>query len=189
MAVQRDALVGVLRIPLDSISHRWAASGLAAHATLTLAGLGWSIQHEITTGAHETAYGLASAIGIGLLWSFGVSTATVVTTAEVIDTVMVIAHFVGKKMKAEGIAQGRDEGIVLGRDEGIAQGRDEGIAQGRDEGIAQGRDEGIAQGRDEGRAETVAEMNAKIIQLMEAHPELKDTLRLLLVRDEQQSAD
>ena len=141
MAVQRDALVGVLRIPLDSISHRWAASGLAAHAIMTLAGLGWSIQHEITTGAHETAYGLASAIGIGLLWSFGVSTATVVTTAEVIDTVMVIAHFVGKKMKAEGIAQGRDEG----------------------------------------RAELVA----KIIQLMEAHPELKDTLGPLLVRDEQ----
>ena len=148
MAVQRDALVGVLRIPLDSISHRWAASGLAAHAILTLAGLGWSIQHEITTGAHETAYGLASAIGIGLLWSFGVSTATVVTTAEVIDTVMVIAHFVGKKMKAEGIAQGDAQG----------------------------------------HARAIAEMNAKIIQLMEARPELKDTLGPLLVRDEQPNA-
>ena len=44
-------------------------------------------------------------------------------------------------------------------------------------------------GRDEGRAETVAEMNAKIIPLMEARPELKDTLGPLLVRDEQPNAD
>lgn len=42
--------------------------------------------------------------------AFGVSTATVVTIAEVIDSIMVIAHFVGKKMKAEGFAQGRAEG-------------------------------------------------------------------------------
>ncbi len=152
MAVQRETTVGILRIPLDSISHRWAAFGLAAHAVLTLAGLGWSIQHEVTAGGHETAHDLGNAIGLGLLWSFGVATATVVTTAEVLDTIMVIAHFVGRRMKAEGQA------------EGLA--------------------EGLAKGRAEGKAEAAAEMNARVNQLLEAHPELQDTLEPLLIHDE-----
>ena len=82
-----------------------------------------------------------------MLLAFGVSTATVVTITEVIDTIMVIAHFVGKKMKEEG------------------------------------RAEGLEAGRAEGRAEAVAKMNEKVSRLLEEHPELRNTIEPLLIRD------
>ena len=47
--------------------------------------------------------------------------------------------------------------------------------------------EGYAEGYARGRAEAIAEMNAKVSQLMEAHPELRDILETLLIRDEQPS--
>ena len=59
--------VGVFRIALDSISHRWAAWGLTVHAVLTLSGTIWAIQQAVTVGEHETAYELYVAIGIGLI--------------------------------------------------------------------------------------------------------------------------
>lgn len=68
--------------------------------------------------------------------AFAISVATVVTVSEVIDTIMVIAHFVGQKMKAEGLAEGRAEG----------------------------------------REEALAEMGEWYQRLLEAHPELKDTI-------------
>ena len=89
------------------------------HAALTLSGSIWSLQHEIANGGHSTAYAVYQAVGFDVLRAFGVSTAIVVTLAEVIDTAMVIAHFVGKRMKAEG----REEGLAEGRAEGIALGR------------------------------------------------------------------
>ena len=55
------------------------------------------------------------------------------------DNAMIIARFVGLKMKAEGYAQGR--------------------------------------------AEVIAEMNAKVSRLMEAHPEFRDLLETLLIPD------
>ena len=72
---------------------------------------------------------------------------------------MIIAHFVGLKMKAEGYAQG------------FAQGYAEGFA----ESFARSYTESLAQGR--------AEMNARVSQLMEAHPEFRDLLETLLIRD------
>jgi hypothetical protein len=147
MGRQREG-VGVLRIALDSISHRWAGWGLTVHAALTLGGTKWAIQQAITGGEHETAYALYVAVGIGLIKAFGISTATVVTAAEVTDAIMVIAHFVGQRMKAEGIAEGRE------------------------------------QGRMEGRAEVKAQVNEKINQLVEAHPELREELEALLIRED-----
>ena len=116
----QHGISGILaRIPLNGISHRLAPWGLAMHAALTLSGSIWSLQHEIANGGHATAYAVYQAVGFDVLRAFGVSTAIVVTLAEVIDTAMVIAHFVGKRMKAEG----REEGLAEGRAEGIALGR------------------------------------------------------------------
>ena len=116
----QHGISGILaRIPLNGISHRLAPWGLALHAALTLSGSIWSLQHEIANGGHATAYAVYQAVGFDVLRAFGVSTAIVVTLAEVIDTAMVIAHFVGKRMKAEG----REEGLAEGRAEGIALGR------------------------------------------------------------------
>ena len=91
------------------------------HAALTLGGSIWSLQHEIANGGHATAYAVYQAVGFDVLRAFGVSTAIVVTLAEVIDTAMVIAHFVGKRMKAEGREEGLAEGIALGRAQAEAE--------------------------------------------------------------------
>ena len=100
----------LLRVMLDGVSYRWAGWGLAAHAALTLIGTVWSAWHAVFVAGYTEAYDLYVAIGIGLIRAFAVSVATVVTVTEVIDTTMVIAHFVGQKMKAEGRAEGLAEG-------------------------------------------------------------------------------
>ena len=172
------------RIPLESISPRLAPWGLALHAGLTLGGSAWGIREALVNGGYAVAYELYQAIGINTLLAFGLSTATVVTTAEVIDSIMVIAHFVGKRMKAQGIAEGIEQGIQRGRAEGIERGRTEGIEQGRTEGVAegieQGRTEGVAEGIEQGRTEGVARKEAEVAQwyarLLDAHPELKDAI-------------
>ena len=156
------------RIPLESISPRLAPWGLALHAALTLGGSAWGIREALVNGGHTVAYELYQAIGINTLLAFGLSTATVVTTAEVIDSIMVIAHFVGKRMKAQGVAEGIEQGIKRGRAEGIEQGHAEGVERGRTEGVA----EGIEQGR-AGKEAEVAQWYAR---LLEAHPELKDAI-------------
>ena len=140
------------RIPLESISPRLAPWGLALHAALTLGGSAWGIREALVNGGYAVAYDLYQAIGINTLLAFGLSTATVVTTAEVIDSIMVIAHFVGKRMKAQGVAEGIEQGIKRGRTEGVA--------------------EGIEQGR-AGKEAEVAQWYAR---LLEAHPELKDAI-------------
>ena len=118
----QHGISGILaRIPLNGISHRLAPWGLAMHAALTLSGSIWSLQHEIANGGHATAYAVYQAVGFDVLRAFGVSTAIVVTLAEVIDTAMVIAHFVGKRMKAEGREEGLTEGIALGRAQAEAE--------------------------------------------------------------------
>ena len=94
---------------------------MTAHAVLTLGGTIWGVQHAIVNGGHETAYDLYIAIGMGIIRAFGMSLATVVTTAEVIDTIMVIAHFVGQKMKQEGREEGRQEGRAEARAEIAAE--------------------------------------------------------------------
>ncbi len=144
------------RIPLESISPRLAPWGLALHAALTLGGSAWGIRDALVNGGYAVAYELYQAIGINVLLAFGLSTATVVTIAEVIDSIMVIAHFVGKRMKAEGVAEGIEQGIKRGRAEGIERGRTEGIEQGR-----------------AGKEAEVAQWYAR---LLEAHPELKDAI-------------
>ena len=169
MTNQRGISGILARIPLNGISHRLAPSGLALHAALTLSGSIWSLQHEIANGGHATAYAIYQAVGFDVLRAFGVSTAIVVTLAEVIDTAMVIAHFVGKRMKAEG------------RAEGLAEGRAEGLT----EGLAEGRAEGIALGR----AQAEAELNEKLNRCLEAHPELKDTIAPLLTRSDRPQPD
>ena len=130
MATQQQEPAGILkmalnRIPLDSIPGRMAIWGPAAHAILTLAGAGWSIGHEIATGNHADAHALFQAIGYDVLWAFALSTAIVITIAEVIDAAMVMAHFVGQKMKADGFNEGISQGRAEGRDEGLKEGRDE----------------------------------------------------------------
>ena len=148
------------RIPLESISPRLAPWGLALHAALTLGGSAWGIRDALVNGGYTVAYELYQAIGINTLLAFGLSTATVVTTAEVIDSIMVIAHFVGKRMKAQGVA----EGIERGRAEGIERG------------IERGRTEGVAEGIEQGRAGKEAEVAQWYARLLDAHPELKDTI-------------
>ena len=133
---------------------------------------GLGIRDALVSGGYAGAYELYQAIGINTLLAFGLSTATVVTTAEVIDSIMVIAHFVGKRMKAQGIAEGIEQGIERGRTEGIERGRTEGIEQGRTEGVA----EGIEQGRTEGVARKEAEVAQWYARLLDAHPELKDAI-------------
>ena len=133
----------LLRVVLDSVSYRWAGWGLTAHAALTLGGTLWAAWHAVFVEGYTEAYDLYVAIGIGLIRAFAISIATVVTVSEVIDTTMVIAHFVGQKMKAEGHAQGR------------------------------------AQGRAEGREEALTEMQKWYQRLLEAHPELKDSIEPL----------
>lgn len=128
---------------LDGISYRWAGWGLTAHAALTLGGTIWAAWHAIFVDGHTETYDLYVAIGIGLIRAFAVSIATVVTVSEVIDTTMVIAHFVGQRMKAEGLA------------------------------------EGLAEGRAKGREEVLAEMAEWYQRLLEAHPELKDSIEPL----------
>lgn len=86
--------------------------GLTAHAALTLGGTVWAAWHAVFVDGYTEAYDLYVAIGIGLIRAFAISIATVVTVSEVIDTTMVIAHFVGQKMKAEGRAQGRAEALA-----------------------------------------------------------------------------
>ena len=108
------------RIPLESISPRLAPWGLALHAGLTLGGSAWGIRDALVNGGYAVAYELYQAIGINVLLAFGLSTATVVTTAEVIDSIMVIAHFVGKRMKAQGIAEGIEQGRA-GKEAEVAQ--------------------------------------------------------------------
>ena len=144
------------RIPLESISPRLAPWGLALHAALTLGGSAWGIRDALVNGGHTVAYELYQAIGINTLLAFGLSTATVVTIAEVIDSIMVIAHFVGKRMKAQGVAEGIEQGIKRGRTEGVA--------------------EGIEQGIEQGRAGKEAEVAQWYARLLEAHPELKDAI-------------
>ena len=100
----------LFRVMLDGVSYRWAGWGLTAHAALTLGGTVWAAWHAVFVDGDTEAYDLYVAIGIGLIRAFAISVATVVTVSEVIDTTMVIAHFVGQKMKAEGRAQGRAEG-------------------------------------------------------------------------------
>ena len=141
---------------------------MALHAALTLGGSAWGIREALVNGGYTVAYELYQAIGINTLLAFGLSTATVVTTAEVIDSIMVIAHFVGKRMKAQGVAEGIEQGIKRGRAEGIEQGHAEGVERGRTEGVA----EGIEQGR-AGKEAEVAQWYAR---LLEAHPELKDAI-------------
>ena len=145
---------------------------MALHAGLTLGGSAWGIREALVNGGYAVAYELYQEIGINVLLAFGLSTATVVTTAEVIDSIMVIAHFVGKRMKAQGIAEGIEQGIKRGRAEGIERGRTEGIEQGRTEGVA----EGIEQGRTEGVARKEAEVAQWYARLLDAHPELKDAI-------------
>ena len=137
---------------------------MALHAALTLGGSAWGIREALVNGGHTVAYELYQAIGINTLLAFGLSTATVVTTAEVIDSIMVIAHFVGKRMKAQGIAEGIEQGIKRGRAEGIEQG------------IERGRTEGVAEGIEQGRAGKEAEVAQWYARLLDAHPELKDTI-------------
>ena len=108
------------RIPLESISPRLAPWGLALHAGLTLGGSAWGIREALVNGGYAVAYELYQAIGINTLLAFGLSTATVVTIAEVIDSIMVIAHFVGKRMKAQGIAEGIEHGRA-GKEAEVAQ--------------------------------------------------------------------
>ena len=69
------------RIPLESISPRLAPWGLALHAALTLGGSAWGIREALVNGGYAVAYELYQAIGINTLLAFGLSTATVVTTA------------------------------------------------------------------------------------------------------------
>ena len=158
----QHGISGILaRIPLNGISHRLAPWGLALHAALTMSGSIWSLQHEIANGGHSTAYAVYQAVGFDVLRAFGVSTAIVVTLAEVIDTAMVIAHFVGKRMKAEG----------------------------REEGLAEGREEGRAEGIALGRAQAEAELNEKLHRCLEAHPELKDAIAPLLTRSDSPKPD
>ena len=137
---------------------------MALHAALTLGGSAWGIREALVNGGYTVAYELYQAIGINVLLAFGLSTATVVTTAEVIDSIMVIAHFVGKRMKAQGIA------------EGIERGRTEGVAKGIEQGIERGRTEGVAEGIEQGRAGKEAEVAQWYARLLEAHPELKDAI-------------
>lgn len=149
MATQQQEPAGIFRmalnrIPLDSIPGRMAIWGPAAHAVLTLAGAGWSIGHEIAHGNHASAHALFQAIGYDVLWAFALSTAIVITIAEVIDAAMVMAYLVGQKMKADGF------------NEGISQGR------------AEGRDKGL----EEGRAEKEAEVAEWFDAVLAAHPEL-----------------
>ena len=185
------------RIPLESISPRLAPWGLALHAGLTLGGSAWGIRDALVNGGYTVAYELYQAIGINVLLAFGLSTATVVTTAEVIDSIMVIAHFVGKRMKAQGIAEGiergRTEGIERGRAEGIERGRTEGIEQGRTEGVAegieQGRTEGVAEGIEQGRAGKEAEVAQWYARLLDAHPELKDAIEPPPIGDAKSKAE
>ncbi len=99
----------LFRVMLDGVSYRWAGWGLTAHAALTLGGTVWAAWHAVFVDGDTEAYDLYVAIGIGLIRAFAISVATVVTVSEVIDTTMVIAHFVGQKMKAEGRAEGRAE--------------------------------------------------------------------------------
>ena len=129
----------LLRVVLDGVSYRWAAWGLTAHAALTLGGTLWAAWHAVFVEGYTEAYDLYVAIGIGLIRAFAISIATVVTVSEVIDTTMVIAHFVGQKMKEEGWAQGRVKG----------------------------------------REEALAEVEAWYQRLLEAHPELKDSIEPL----------
>ena len=112
---------GFIRIALDSIPARLAAAGLATHALLTLGVSGRLIWSEIVDISPATSQALYKAIGLDVLLAFGVSTATVVTITEVIDTIMVIAHFVGKKMKEEGRAEGLEAGRAEGRAEAVAK--------------------------------------------------------------------
>ncbi len=129
----------LFRVMLDGVSYRWAGWGLTAHAALTLSGTVWAAWHAVFVDGHTEAYDLYVAIGMGLIRAFAISVATVVTVSEVIDTTMVIAHFVGQKMKAEGRAEGRVQG----------------------------------------RAEALAEMEEWYQRLLEAHPELKDSIEPL----------
>jgi uncharacterized membrane protein YhiD involved in acid resistance len=99
----------LFRVMLDGVSYRWAGWGLTAHAALTLGGTVWAASHAVFIDGYTEAYDLYLAIGIGLIRAFAISVAAVVTVSEVIDTTMVIAHFVGQKMKAEGRAEGRAE--------------------------------------------------------------------------------
>ena len=138
----------LLRVMLDGVSYRWAGWALTAHAALTLGGTIWAAWYAVFVDGYTGAYDLYVAIGIGLIRAFAISIATVVTVSEVIDTIMVIAHFVGQKMKAEG------------------------------------RAEGLAEGREKGREEAVAEMEEWYQRLLEAHPELKDTIEPLPIRKE-----
>ena len=95
-----------------------------------------------------------------MLWAFALSTAIVITIAEVIDAAMVMAYLVGQKMKADGF----NEGISQGR----AEGRDEGLKEGRDEGLEEGRAEGLK----EGAAQKEAEVAEWFDSVLAAHPEL-----------------
>ena len=124
---------------LDGVSYRWAGWALTAHAALTLGGTVWAAWHAVFVDGYTEAYDLYVAIGTGLIRAFAISVATVVTVSEVIDTTMVIAHFVGQKMKAEGLAEGRVKG----------------------------------------REEALAEMEEWYQRLLEAHPELKDSIEPL----------
>lgn len=157
MVAQQQELTNIFRfrIPLDSVSGRMAVWGPAAHALLTLAGAGWSIWHEIAYGNHAVAYDLFKAIGYDVLWAFAVSTAVIVTIAEVIDAAMVMAHFVGQWMKKQGLAEGHAAGLAEGKQEGLT--------------------EGVAIGR----AQAEAELNERLNQYLAAHPELKDTIEPL----------
>ena len=146
---------------------------MALHAGLTLGGSAWGIREALVNGGYAVAYELYQEIGINVLLAFGLSTATVVTTAEVIDSIMVIAHFVGKRMKAQGIA------------EGIEQGRAEGIERGRTEGIERGRTEGVA----EGAARKEAEVAQWYARLLDAHPELKDAIEPPPIGDAKSKAE
>ena len=120
MGKQRDE-AGVLRVALDSISPRWAGWGLAAHAVITLGGFAWAVYDTIVGSTFQSGYDFYTAIGLGLVRAFGISIATIITVAEVIDTAMVIAHFVGQKMKQEGREEGRKEGRQQGRAEAADQ--------------------------------------------------------------------
>lgn len=164
MAAQQELTnIFRIRIPLDSVSGRMAIWGPAAHALLTLAGAGWLIGHEIAYGNHAGAHALFKALGYEVLWAFALSTATIVTIAEVIDTAMVMAHFVGQWMKKQGIAEGHAAGLAEGKQEGLAEGKQAGLT------------EGVAIGR----AQAEAELNERLNQYLAAHPELKDTIEPL----------
>ena len=118
-----------------SIPRRFARVYFILFSALGIVGIVWSAWYEIAhNSAGKSWYDIVNAtiekfpsVLMGAAFISFIITETVMVLYSIYQDRMKKRY---KRIRAEGVAEGRAEGVVEGRAEGVAEGRAEGVAQG-----------------------------------------------------------